>query len=103
MSHAATTWQSERFSRFSVLPGPCQPIPITPTLMRLFGEVFEVCAAAPRRTVGRIAADPAVLRNRRRLNERDQGPEPDCSGIFYISVKTRSVNARVLYHLLQPP
>ena len=65
-----------------MLPGPCHPIPMTPRLMRLLGEVVGVCAAAAlRRTAGRMAADPAVFRNRRRLKGRKRCSYPDSCGI----------------------
>src|SRR5215469_9430108 len=86
MSHAATTWQSDSVRKASVLPGPCQPIPITPRLMRLFGEVPLLCAARVGRTAGRIAAVPAVFRNWRRLNERRADLKPDFSGMFQLHI-----------------
>src|ERR1019366_4216074 len=86
MSHAATTWQSDNVRKASVLPGPCHPIPMTPRLMRLLGEVGGVCAAALRRTAGRMAADPAVFRKRRRLKGRRRNSDPDCCGIIYPNI-----------------
>src|SRR5882762_1076394 len=70
MSHAATTWQSGDARNDCVLPGPCQPMPITPRLMLLLAGVPEFCAPKAGRTAGRIAADPAAFRKLRRLNER---------------------------------
>jgi hypothetical protein len=46
MSHAATTWQSSDARKDLVLPGPCQPMPITPRLMRLLAEAPGICAYA---------------------------------------------------------
>src|SRR5580658_9556604 len=45
-------------------------MPITPRLMVLLAEAPELCLAKAGRTAGRIAADPAAFRKRRRLNER---------------------------------
>src|SRR5580704_2573253 len=70
MSHAATTWQSSDARKDCVLPGPCQPMPITPRLIVLLAEAPELCLAKAGRTAGRIAADPAAFRKLRRLKER---------------------------------
>src|SRR6202041_3570532 len=85
MSHAATTWQSSEARKALVLSGPCQPMPITPRLMRLFAEVAGLCAANAGRTAGKIAADPATFRKLRRLIGERATPETNSSDMFYLN------------------
>src|ERR1700746_3295438 len=88
MSHAATTRQSGDARNASVLPGPCQPMPITPRLMLLLAEVPGLWPAKAGRTAGRIAADPAAFRKLRRLNERGYrvSSEPDCWDMIHLNI-----------------
>src|SRR5580698_11645028 len=88
MSHAATTWQSSDARKDCVLPGPCQPMPITPRLIRLLAEAPELCLAKAGSTAGRIAADPAAFRKLRRLSVRDRRAswERDCSDMFHLNI-----------------
>src|ERR1017187_2175293 len=68
MSHAATTWQSDSARNDCVLPGPCQPMPMTPRLIFPDGGVLP---SRPRTLLGRMAgktmAAPAAFKNWRRL------------------------------------
>src|ERR1700759_498170 len=93
MSHAATTRQSGDARNASVLPGPCQPMPITPRLMLLLAEVPGLWPAKAGRTAGRIAADPAAFRKLRRLNERGCriSSEPDCRDMIHLITFPRGV------------
>src|SRR5580692_10601829 len=87
MSHAATTWQSSEPKKACVLAGPCQPMPITPRLIRLLADPPAACLAKAG-IAGRTAAEPAAFRKLRRLNERRfrASSERDCRDMIHLNI-----------------
>ena len=69
-----------------MLPGPCQPIPITPRLMRLLGACCRSLRCGAAKNCGKNGSGSRSLQKATAIERPKEGFNPDCCGITYPNI-----------------